>query len=272
VLDQGVPHYEDGEFVGYIGSCIDITDRNRSELALRKLSGRLMQAQDDERKKIAREMHDSVGQLATALQLNISRIAREKEFLSSVAAGSIEEAAVLIKQLAKEIRTLSHLLHPPMLEELGLVPILKDYVARFAERSGMGVNLDISSDFVRPAPNTELCLYRIVQESLLNVHRHSESSTVSLLLYCSDREIKLEVRDAGKSIPREKLLRIRSGIDSGVGLSGMRERVRQLGGAFDIESDTSGTRILVALPLIDAAEPTASTFRHQSHLARQASH
>jgi PAS domain S-box-containing protein len=221
---------------------------------LRELSGKLLQTQDEERRRIARELHDGVGQLIVALNLNLSKLDSEKDKLSAAARQSLKENALLVEQACQEIRTMSHLLHPPLLDEVGLESALQWYGDGFADRSKISVNMDLVSGLGDGLPrDLALSLFRIVQECLTNIHRHSGSSTAFVEIGRSSDEIILEVRDEGRGIPVEIQSKISSGASSGVGLRGMRERIRQFGGRLEIRSDQSGTRIIAVLPIPDRA-------------------
>ena len=224
---------------------------------LRKLSARLLQIQDEERRRIARELHDSVGQLLAAISMNASNISREKSSLSASAASAISENVKLVEQVSNEIRTLSHLLHPPLLDEIGLLSALKWYIDGFSERSKIKVTADMPSDLGRLPRDVELSLFRIVQECLTNIHRHSGSPTAFVRLARSRQGVTLEVKDEGRgfSANGESIV---SGSDiPGVGLRGMRERVRQLGGQFEITSTGKGTLVSAKLPLAEDFSSTA---------------
>ena len=215
---------------------------------LRELSARILQAQDEERRRIARELHDGAGQLLAALGMEAGNIARESDRLSSRAALSLRNIESFVAQMTKDIRTMSHLLYPPLLDEVGLQSALTEYVTGFAERSGVWVSLDIPGVVERLDRDYELSLFRIVQECLTNIHRHSGSKTASIrIVGDEDGDLILEVRDEGRGMPPERLSEIQS-TGSGVGIRGMRERILQLSGRMSIESDVSGTRIRVVIP------------------------
>jgi PAS domain S-box-containing protein len=216
---------------------------------VRELSARLLQIQDEERRRIARELHDSVGQMLAAVSMNMTQVHREVGALSPDAAKALEDNTGLLEQLSGEIRTISHLLHPPLLDEVGLESALQWYIDGFSERSKINVNLELPQDFGRLPRNLEITLFRVVQECLTNIHRHSGSSTASIRVSRSQNEVRLEVRDAGKGIPRETQSTLASGKLSGVGLRGMHERLRQMGGQLDVESNGTGTLILATLPI-----------------------
>jgi PAS domain S-box-containing protein len=241
-----------GRIVGASKIGRDITERKKVERALREaeLSGRMLQLQDEERRRVARELHDGAGQLLAALSMNIAAIASEKQKLGPKAARCAEENSSLVSQAISEIRTISHLLHPPLLDEVGLQSALTEYVHGFGERSKIHVSLDLPSNLERLPRDVELSLFRIVQECLTNIHRHSGSPTAHVRLSRSPGEIQLEVSDQGRGIDPEIQESFFAGKGSGVGLRGMRERVRQLGGGLEIESLGNGTIITVVLPLL----------------------
>jgi two-component system NarL family sensor kinase len=216
---------------------------------LRDLSARLMQVQDEERRRIARDLHDSTGQSLALLSMNLSALQFEAERVSPDLAGIVAENLELAKQVSTELRTISYLLHPPLLDEMGLGSALGWYIDGFAKRSGIKVNLDLAKDLGRLSPALELSIFRVVQECLTNIHRHSESPTASIRLYQSSGKAILEVKDEGKGIAAEKLSKITSIGASGVGLRGMRERIQDFEGILDIQSGEKGTYIRVALPL-----------------------
>jgi signal transduction histidine kinase len=219
---------------------------------LRELSNRLLRTQDDERRRIARELHDSVGQIVTALSLNLASITpRVKRH--AVIGKSINESLDLIRQLGNEIRTISYLLHPPLLDENGLSVAIEWYAAGVSKRSGLQIGLEISEKFGRLSGEMETALFRIVQECLTNIHRHSGSKTATIQLLRHANSISLELQDAGKGIPAEKLAGIQAQ-RSGVGVAGMRERVRHLKGSIDIQTNPDGTRVCVTLPITATPE------------------
>jgi PAS domain S-box-containing protein len=233
---------------------LELEQRNgevlRQAEQLRGLSSRLMQTQDEERRRIARELHDGVGQLLAAMSMNFSKVERENTKLDPEAAHTLEENITLVKSAAQEIRTISYLLHPPLLDEVGLESALSWFVDGFAERSKIAVSVDLVPGFSEGMPrDLALSLFRIVQECLTNIHRHSGSATAFLGITRSADEIRLEVKDEGKGMPEEIQSKISSGQSCGVGLSGMRERVRQFGGRLEVDSDETGTRITAVLPL-----------------------
>ena len=248
----------------------DITQQKESEKALKEseLAASLLRLQDDERRRIARELHDGVGQLLTAMSMNASRLEREHSKLSPEAARSAEENSRLIQQITTDIRTMSYLFHPPLLDEMGLHSALKWYIEGFSERSKIATSLELSADFGRLPKDHELCLFRIVQECLTNIHRHSESSTALVRLWRTPEELRMEVSDEGRGIHPEIQSKFASGETAGVGLRGMQERVRQIGGTLGIHSNGKGASILVTLPLTEEAVPpdesNAQSSEHQN--------
>ena len=215
---------------------------------VRELSGRVLRMQDEERRRIARELHDSVGQLLSALGMNFSIIATSPN-LSPQAAKAVAENATLLNQILSEIRTISHLLHPPLLDEIGLQSALKWYVEGYAERSKIEVNLELSPRLGRLSREAEISIFRVVQESLTNIHRHSGSATATVRLNRDSDNLRLEIEDAGRGIAPQKQDALSSPGRPGVGIRGMRERLRQLGGNLELTSDGSGTKLLAVLPV-----------------------
>jgi PAS domain S-box-containing protein len=216
---------------------------------LRELSARLLRVQDEERRRIARDLHDSTGQTLALLSMNLSVLENEASRSNPELAKGLLENAEIVRKISTELRTLSYLLHPPLLEEMGLESALRWYIDGFGQRSNIKVSLELSPDLGRLSRELEIAVFRVLQECLTNVHRHSESSTASIRVTRSPERVVLEVRDEGKGIPAEKLARISSGGDSGVGLRGMRERVQGLGGELQISSNGKGTEIRAAIPV-----------------------
>ena len=208
---------------------------------------RLQQVQDEERRRLARELHDSVGQLLAATAMNIDRVKGESHRLSPEVAELVIQNGSMVNEITNEIRTISHLLHPPLLDEMGLPLALRWYVDGFMERSKIRTTVEVPEDFDRLPPETEIAVFRVVQECLANVHRHSGSSSCSVKLIRDDHELQLQVEDSGSGIPKEKLANLMS--SGGVGLRGMRERVRRLGGTLAIDSAETGTTVSVKLPI-----------------------
>jgi signal transduction histidine kinase len=230
-------------------------DLNLANENLGELSGRLQQMRDEERRQISRELHDSIGQLLAALAMNLAVVQRQADNLDSAGARAVSENAAMVEQISREIRTISHLLHPPLLDAAGLASALRWYVDGFSERSQIKVDLRISEPFRRLSDEMEIAIFRMVQECLTNIHRHSGGNSAAICMREENHRIVVEVQDAGKGIPLEKQLELTSSGRIGVGFRGMRERVRQLGGTLEIRSDNAGTAVTATLPL---AEPTSA--------------
>jgi PAS domain S-box-containing protein len=226
---------------------------NKANESLRDLSARLLHLRDQEARRIARELHDSVGQLLAAISMNIGVVTRQIHKLDEAGARAVTENAQLVEQISAEIRTISHLLHPPLLDEIGLGSALHWYVEGFAERSKIKIQLEIPKDLGRLPTDMETAIFRIVQECLTNIHRHSGSKTATIRIIARDRRILVLAQDSGKGIPPEKLQVSAEG-RRGVGFRGMIERIRYLGGHMNIHSDDKGTILTVTLPLEQAAE------------------
>jgi PAS domain S-box-containing protein len=210
---------------------------------LGQLSARVLQARDDEQRRLARELHDSIGQLVAGISMNISVVKKETYKLSPAAAKCVAENAEMLEQVSKEIRTISYLLHPPLLDEAGLGAALQWYVEGFAERSQIKVKIDAPVDLGRLPSDTEIAVFRIIQQCLANIHRHSGSDTADIRIDRRGDYLIVQVQDRGKGMAKEKLRELTESGRSGVGLAGMRERLRQLSGTLEIESDGNGTLV-----------------------------
>ena len=216
--------------------------------AARELSARLLQMQDDERRRIARELHDSAGQMVVALTMNLERL-KTLDGVAGEHARLLADSDAILQTLNKELRTMSHLLHPPLLDEVGLSSALQWYVDGFAKRSGILMTLELASDFGRVSSDLEIAIFRLVQECLTNVHRHSGSLKAIVRLKRSPQAVSLEIEDEGHGIAADKKSALLGSGPLGVGLRGMRERVRQLGGTLHIDSDERGTIIRAIFPM-----------------------
>jgi PAS domain S-box-containing protein len=266
VLSHGEPRFGDeGALEGYVGSCLDITEQkaaegalqeareqldarvkertselDRAQKSLRMLSARLLQMQDDERRRIARELHDTAGQILVALNLNLvpveQELLKEKSELAKQITGSLR----LIDELSRDLRTMSHLLHPPLLDEAGLHSAVRWYVEGFAERSKIDVDLQLDPKVGRLPAELETAIFRIVQECLTNIHRHSGSNSATIVITRDPQNVSVEICDQGRGMPIP--------IRAGIGIQGMGERVRQLGGHLEIASGSQGTRVSAIFP------------------------
>ena len=240
----------EGKPAGWLEINTDITARKRAEEAARHLSARILSLQDEERRRIARGLHDSLGQYLTAIKMSLDLLSTMEGRQAAVAS----ECSEIVDKCLTETRTVSHLLHPPLLDEAGLRSALQWYVEGFAQRSDIQVKLDLPAELGRLDTDIETALFRVVQEALTNVHRHSSASEVDIRLFVDTKHIQLDVSDNGKGIPKDRLQRVReSGSGTGVGLAGMRERVRDLGGSMEIKSDDAGTTIIICIPLTELA-------------------
>jgi signal transduction histidine kinase len=223
----------------------ELLQRERTEEGARRLSGRILQLQDEERRKFSRELHDSLGQLLAMSKMHLSEL-MEKNPQDKL----LKEIDELLNQSISETRTISHLLHPPLLDEIGLASAVRWYVEGFAKRSGIQVAVEIADNLERLPRPIELTLFRVLQESFTNIHRHSKSPRAEMSLRQIGDAIILRVRDYGKGMSQETLRSfLTTGTRVGVGLAGMRERVREQGGRFDVRSDETGTEITVSVPV-----------------------
>jgi len=219
--------------------------------ALRRLSVKLLRVQDEERRRIARELHDSLGQDLTAAKISLDMLAQECKVQSS----HLRDARTLVDRSISDTRTLSHLLHPPLLDEAGFASAAKWYVEGFGQRSGITTKLDLPAHIHRLPRRTEVALFRILQEALTNVHRHSGSRAVDVKVGATDSAVVLTVQDFGMGMPREVLDRFWKTGNVGVGLAGIRERLKELDGRLEIHSNIDGT-VLTAIIPIGAPDPT----------------
>ena len=256
VDDAGVPRFGTaGDFLGYIGSAVDITERRATEQALRQLAGRLLKVQDEERRRIARDLHDSTAQNLLGAILGIRRALRLDRDMPDEAKRVLEESHDLIRQTEREVRTTCYLLHPPMLDEAGLPAAVRWYVEGFAKRSRIKVDIDIAAELSerRLPQDVEIALFRVVQEALTNVRRHSGSKKARLSLMRSNDDVSLTIEDDGRRMT-EVALAFAAGKPSGiaglgVGITGMSERLRQLGGSLHVHSRSRGVRVTATAPV-----------------------
>ena len=275
---------DDGVQPSFSAAIRDITEQLQREGALRRLSGRLLQIQDDERRRIAREVHDSLGQYLAAAKMHLHALEKEQSQLpkpapiadgksfadlrsddlhsddlrsddlrsdnQSFAAPTIQECIDILDKAIAEVRTVSYLLYPPMLDEVGLQSAVSGYVEGFAKRSGIATDLEIDPGLGRLPRDVELSLFRVLQECLTNIHRHSGSRTARVKLAKAGACTVLEIRDEGKGLPDGSLDKFHKDVGAtlGVGLRGMSARMHQLGGKLELSSDTKGTAIIATVP------------------------
>lgn len=228
----------------------DITGHKRVEEALRTLSFRLRRAQDHERRHIARELHDSTAQKLIGLALNLSQLEHRATRMNASIRKLVHRSLALAEDCTKEVRTLSHLLHPPLLDQLGLAAACRDHVNGFKARSGIRVRLDFPDNLIRLSAEANLAIFRVVQEGLANIHRHSGSKSATIRLRHTADQVRLEVSDCGRGFSPAALQRENGRLgQDGLGLVAMRERLSELGGRLDIETGKNGTTLRATLPL-----------------------
>ncbi len=245
-------HDEEGKPIRVAGTCRDVTEAVRAEEELRRLSGQLLRLQDEERRRIARDLHDSTGQDLVALATTLSQLHALIPSSSRKSRKLASQCQALADQCIRDVRTLSYLLHPPMLDEAGLEDAIRHYAGGFTERTGIEVELEISPRLGRMKPHAELALFRVVQESLTNIQRHSGSLKAKIRTERGPGKFTLEISDKGSGISGS--LRRRNGktpFGFGVGIPSMHERVALIGGELDIESSGGGTTVRVTIPADD---------------------
>ncbi len=253
---------EDGRIVGAVASFADITEQKKADQALRQLSGRLLQLQDEERRRLGRDLHDSLAQSVLAVNLSLAQLTRSSSSLDDRSKRTLGDARALLQDMSRQIRTLSYLLHPPLLDELGLVSAVKEYALGFSERSGIQIQVGVSPGFARLPQDAETALFRIIQESLANIQRHSGSRSARIRLDGAHNRVTLEISDQGHGIPAASAKKLNEpGAPMGVGIAGMRERMAQLGGTLDIDSGKSGTTVRATLPVKTEVLDVASRSR-----------
>jgi two-component system, NarL family, sensor kinase len=239
------------EVVANVGTQVGrVFERVQAEEAQQQLSMRLLRSQDAERREIARELHDSVGQYLSFLSMSLEGVKRLALDLSAPAGQKLQEAVETAEKCSSEIRTISYLLHPPLLEELGLASAAHWYIEGFASRSDIKVDVHISESLIRLDEAVELVLFRVLQGCLTNIPDHAGSITARVKIEADSRKARLEVSDQGKGLPKRTLaLWSGRGSQSSVGLNGMRERVKDVGGVLEISSGKEGTVIKAIIPL-----------------------
>jgi two-component system, NarL family, sensor kinase len=239
-----------------------------TEASLRQLSGRLLQLQDEERRRIARDLHDITGQEIAILSMSLDRLARLVDTATPEAKETLADSREVVRKMAEEIRTLSYLLHPPLLDESGLGSAVRWYAEGFQKRSAISVNVVTSPDLGRLPAEVETALFRVVQESMTNVHRYSGSLDSEIRITTDDQNVILEVIDHGKGIRAGVVRAPVDGVASlGVGIPGMRERLRQLGGQLNVDFGTKGTRVIATVPLKKAERAIEASAKTDSSAA-----
>jgi PAS domain S-box-containing protein len=260
---EAVPLLDKNGEVEMLGaSYSDITEWKQAQEALHQLSTRLLQLQDEERRRLGRELHDVLAQSVMAVNLDLAQVARSSVPLDKQAKRALSEARSVLGEMSREIRTLSYMLHPPVLDELGLASAIQEYATGFGARSGIALEVDLQAGFGRLAQEAETALFRIVQESLSNVQRHSGSQTARIRLRVDSDCIELQVSDQGRGMDQRVVERgSNAKTRLGVGILGMRERMAQLGGKLEVESSSSGTTVRATIPLLIEVSNVASHSR-----------
>ncbi|HYR84194.1 MAG TPA: histidine kinase [Terriglobia bacterium] len=226
----------------------DLTEMKRAEMELQHLSSRLLSLQDDERRKIARELHDITAQNLFALTINLENLRQKNSKLTPAGIEIFEECRTLCERSLQEVRTLSYLLHPPSLDRIGLIPTLKWYIDGFTRRSGIAVSLEAAQDIGRLPEEVETDLFHVVQEGLSNVFRHSGSRSATVLIEKRADQLVLQIGDAGRGL-QDWTIQPESAARLGVGIPSMKERLRRLGGHLEIESNNDGVRLVAQVPI-----------------------
>jgi signal transduction histidine kinase len=212
---------------------------------IRELTGRLLRLQDDERRRLARELHDSTGQMLVAMKMTLDQMSAETK--GQKIEPLVSQTISINEDISRQLRTMSYLLHPPLLDEVGLPSALQWYADGFAQRSGITLDLQISPEFGRLPEGMEIALFRVVQECLTNIHRHSGSATANIRLIRTPKTVQVEIADTGSGVPPER--RHADKVVPGVGLMGIEERMRQFGGRAEVTSSNHGTVVVAAIPL-----------------------
>ncbi len=238
------------EAVAKLGKHIGLAYERLSAMdSIRKLNVQLIKAQDEERRKIARELHDSTSQILASVGMNLSLVDKEANALSPKVAKLLSDATSLVASASDEVRTIAHLLHPPLLDEVGLASALRWFVDGFVRRTGIAVRVKLPKDLERLSPDTEAALFRITQECLTNTWRHSGSTSAALSLTVQPDKIVLDIKDRGKGLKRRDHKPSQEvSLALGAGIAGMHERVKGLGGELTVASEDKGTLVRVVLP------------------------
>jgi signal transduction histidine kinase len=244
--------------LNFIELMVQLRQRQNAEQVVRRLSGRLLQAQDEERRRIARDLHDGIGQIFAALKMELHQLART-DSRSQQDAAILSSSVALVDEGLKQSRTISYLLHPPMLDEVGFAAAAKWLVEGFSQRSKIAVSLEIPDNLKLPK-ELELTLFRVLQESLTNVHRHSGSNKADVVVAASARRVTMTITDYGKGIAEATLENFRSSKSpSGVGLAGMRGRVADMDGNLEVQSANQGTVVRVTIPVTGVSQTAPSS-------------
>ena len=239
-----------GDPVNIFGTTQDVTESRQAREALQTLATRLMHAQDDERRRVARMLHETTAQDLAGLKMLLARLNRTSDRLSDADRALLAESVQLADRSMTEIRTLAYLLHPPFLDETGLLSALRWYAKGFADRSGIQVDLDLPDLLERLPQDVETTLFRVVQEALINVHRHADSPTARIRLRVLGERLTLEIEDRGRGMTSDFVAQLMEGMGAlGVGLGGMRERLKQIRGGLEVESGHHGTIIRANVPM-----------------------
>jgi len=249
-LARGLPMRDaEGRIVRWYGTNTDIEDRKQAEEELRCLSGQLLRSQDEERRRIARDLHDSTGQDLVALATMLGQLRSSIPSVDRKSARLLSECKTLADKCIRDVRTLSYVLHPPLLDEAGLVEALRDYAGGFTKRSGIQVELEVSPRVGRMERDVEMALFRVVQESLTNIQRHSGSQLAKIRIH-RNSNLTLEISDLGRGLSAG-VRRGKEGLrfEVGVGIPSMHERVKLIGGRLEIDSSSHGTTVRVTIPL-----------------------
>jgi PAS domain S-box-containing protein len=247
---------------GWLEINTDITARKNAEEGARRLGGRMLQLQDEERRRFARELHDGIGQYLSSLKMMLDG-ALGNELPSAQQKEVMTRCVSILEKCLAETRTVSHLLHPPLLDEAGLSSAVQWYTDGFSQRSGIQLEVALEPDLGRLPSEVEITLFRVLQESLTNIHRHSGASSARITIAAQDGQIRMQIIDSGRGIPDERLRQWRElRAPLGVGMAGMVERTRELGGTFDVISSSSGTSVTVAIPA-PKLDPRTADPRHK---------